>query len=157
VPGVSSSCGAAVGSRPAARADRFCHVAELCHQSGGVSFSIRLRLGRQAPAAVRASLLCETSARLSSGCTARSRDGTLVIVGGLSRYRGSEPNVDVSFDCGLGPAYRARLGGFRSARHTLSTASPCGSKSPCPLGYARRRFAGTPRHVGEMCLTDSSC
>jgi hypothetical protein len=82
---------------------------------------------------------------------------TLVTVGGLSRYCGSEPNDDVSFDCGPGPDYRVLLVYFRSVRHTLSTASPSGSRSPCPLGPARKRpFAGIPGHVGEMCLTDSS-
>jgi hypothetical protein len=86
-----------------------------------------------------------------------SRVWTLVIVGGLSRYRGTEPNVDVSFDCGPRPDYRMLIVGFRSVRHTLSTASPSGSRPPCPPGSARRRpFAGTPGHVGEMCLTDSS-
>jgi len=86
-----------------------------------------------------------------------SRVWTLVIVGGLSRYRGTEPNVDVSFDCGPRPDYRVLIVGFRSARHTLSSASPSDSRPPYLLGSARRRpFAGTPGHVGEMCLTDSS-
>jgi hypothetical protein len=98
-----------------------------------------------------------------SGCGAAarsptsSRAWTLVIVGGLSSYRGSEPNVDVPFDCGLRPGYRVLIVGFRSIRHRLSTAWPSGSKSPYLLGSARRwPFAGTPGHVGEMCLTDSS-
>jgi hypothetical protein len=80
----------------------------------------------------------------------------LITIGGRSRHRGSEPNVDMSFDCGPGPDYRLLLVDFHNVRHTLSIASPSGSRSPCRLGPARRRpFAGSLGHVGEMYLRDS--
>jgi hypothetical protein len=66
---------------------------------------------------------------------------TLVIVGGLSRSRGFESDVDVSFDCGSRPDYRALPVDFRSVRHTLSITSPFGSRSPCQVGPARRQAA----------------